>query len=480
MQQAVDFILKIAKLGARLFLRHLIFCMSDALVDPLNPLCWLNALDSQHFPVLLDSCLPGAPFGRYSVIAARPLRYFVANTADALEEWERQADGSYRLKTIQRGPVAAVLSAITSCVALPTPSNNGFNGGLIGLLNYDLGQLQQGVPLQDERRHALSRVIDMPLAWVGDYDHAVVIDHHEEQVLYIGDAAQWQPGLPPTGEPLKPDTAMQTSLDGRQYEQRMRRLKDYIAAGDCYQVNLTRQFDAPWPHAPLATYARLRNATPMPFSAYFDLGNTQLLSLSPERFLRIADGCMETKPIKGTRPRSVDVVEDEQLKQSLLRSEKDRAENLMIVDLLRNDLGRSAVPGSVKVPKLFDLESFANVHQLVSTVTAQLRAEETPLGALLKAFPGGSITGAPKRRAMEIIAELEPHRRGPYCGSIFYQDVTGLLDSNILIRTMAIQDEHLWTWAGGGIVWDSETAAEFEETHDKIRSLLSALGLELP
>ncbi|WLD59356.1 aminodeoxychorismate synthase component I [Salinispirillum sp. LH 10-3-1] len=454
--------------------------MSDALIDPLNPLCWLSALDSQHFPVLLDSCLPGAPFGRYSVVAAMPQRYFVVTTLQALEEWERQADGSYRLTNIQRGSVIAALSAIQSRVALPTKPNGGFNGGLIGLLNYDLGQLQQGVPLQDHRRQTLSRVIDMPLAWVGDYDHAVVIDHQEQRVLYIGDAAQWQPTLPPRDVAMASDTVVHTSLDQHQYEQRMQRLKDYIAAGDCYQVNLTRQFDAPWPNAPLATYARLRNATPMPFSAYLDLGNTQLLSLSPERFLRIADGQMETKPIKGTRPRSPDPKEDEALKQSLLQSTKDRAENLMIVDLLRNDLGRSAVPGSVKVPKLFDLESFANVHQLVSTVTATLSPGETPLGALLKAFPGGSITGAPKRRAMEIIAELEPHQRGPYCGSIFYQDVTGLLDSNILIRTMAIQDNHLWTWAGGGIVWDSETAAEFEETHDKIRSLLASLGLALP
>ncbi|MFY0663293.1 MAG: aminodeoxychorismate synthase component I [Natronospirillum sp.] len=454
--------------------------MSDALTDHLNPLCWLSSMNSQHFPVLLDSCLPGAPFGRYSVVAAMPQRYFVATSWHALEEWVRDKDGSYYLSAIQRGSVMASLSAVRSQVRVPKQTNGGFNGGLIGVLNYDLGQLMHAVPLQDERLRSLSRVVDMPLAWVGDYDHAVVIDHHEQHVMCIGEAVNWHPGDPPTESAQFANDAVQTSLDRVQYEQRMRSLKDYIAAGDCYQVNLTRQFDVPWLHTPLDTYARLRNATPMPFSAYMDLGKTQLLSLSPERFLRIADGQMETKPIKGTRPRSPDPKEDEALKQSLQNSAKDRAENLMIVDLLRNDLGRSAVPGSVKVPKLFDLESFANVHQLVSTVTATLSPDETPLGALLKAFPGGSITGAPKRRAMEIIAELEPHRRGPYCGSIFYQDVTGMLDSNILIRTMAIQDEHLWTWAGGGIVWDSETAAEFEETHDKIRSLLSALGLALP
>lgn len=454
--------------------------MSDTLADPLNPLCWLNSLSSQSFPVLLDSCLPGSPFGRYSVVAASPQRYFVATSWQALEEWVRAADGSYYLSSLQRGPIAATLSTVRSHTNLPEQTIGGFNGGLIGVLNYDLGQLMHAVPLQDERLQSLSRVVDMPLAWVGDYDHAVVIDHHEQRVIYIGEAGSWKPSEPPVESIPPTSNAVHTSLDRAQYKQRMSRLKDYIAAGDCYQVNLTRQFDVPWPHAPLDTYARLRNATPMPFSAYVDLGKTQLLSLSPERFLRIAHGQMETKPIKGTRPRSPDPKEDEALKQALQGSAKDRAENLMIVDLLRNDLGRSAVPGSVKVPKLFDLESFANVHQLVSTVTATLSPDETPLGALLKAFPGGSITGAPKRRAMEIIAELEPHRRGPYCGSIFYQDVTGVLDSNILIRTMAIQDEHLWTWAGGGIVWDSETSAEFEETHDKIRSLLSALGLALP
>lgn len=457
--------------------------MSEPIIDPFNPLCWLSACAPAQHPVVLDSCLPGAPFGRFSVVAAQPQRYYVATTALALEEWVRQQNGDYSLAGVRRGPVVAALAELRSKVNAPEQTNAGFNGGLIGLLTYDLGQLAQGIALQDERLQTLGRVVDLPLAWVGDYDRAVVIDHHLQQVLFVGEAKHWQPGPPPAPIHATQEdalsSALNVSLDSLQYSDRMRRLKDYIAAGDCYQVNLTRQFDAPWPHAARSTYARLRQATPMPFSAFMDLGDTQVLSLSPERFLRVDNGRMETKPIKGTRPRSSLPERDNALKLELQHSEKDRAENVMIVDLLRNDLGRSAVAGSVQVPKLFDIESFANVHQMVSTVTAQLRADETALSALLKAFPGGSITGAPKRRAMEIIAELEPHRRGPYCGSLFYQDVSGRLDSNILIRTMAIQDHHLWTWAGGGIVWDSETTAEFEETHDKIRSLLSALGLAL-
>lgn len=460
--------------------------MVDTPFDPLNPVHWLAGLQHLPFTVALDSCQPGAPFGKFSVVAALPARYFVAHHAQALEEWVRQPDGTYHCTRTHRGSVAATLANLQSQVE-PTDESlfdkSGFCGGLIGFLSYELGQLMQGVAIADPRRQTIAEVFESPLAWVGDFDHAVVLDHETQQTYFLGMAQQWQPQ--PLTVPLallaKPGhRTMNTSLSASQYQARMARLKDYIAAGDCYQVNLTRQFDAPWPHAALTTYAHLRAATPMPFAAYVDLGDSQLLSLSPERFLHIAQGVMETKPIKGTRPRSADPKIDQALRDALLHSTKDRAENVMIVDLLRNDLGRSAVPGSVQVPKLFDLESFANVHQLVSTVTAKLQPEQSPLGALLQAFPGGSITGAPKRRAMEIIAELEPHRRGPYCGSIFYQSANGTLDSNIMIRTLGLQNGHLWAWAGGGIVWDSDATAEFEETHDKIRHLVEALGLTLP
>lgn len=454
--------------------------MTSAPARTLAPLQWLTAIQDQPFPVLFDSGHPDAPFGRYAILAAEPRCYWTALDADTLQTWHRQPAGGYRPGKISRGPVLQQFAALQSGVPVPTAAadNGVFNGGLIGLLPYESGAGAQGI-------ESPARPPELPAAmlwgWVGDYDRALVIDHQENRLYRIGDCLHWQPASPAApAPPADVGAILRTRLERPDYLQRLQRIQQYLRAGDIYQVNLTRHFWHPWQQDPVSTFARLRQATPMPFGGYLDLGDAQLLSLSPERFLQVRDGQLETRPIKGTRPRGADPATDEKLRTELQHSEKDRAENLMIVDLLRNDLGRSAAIGSVRVPRLFDIESFANVHQLVSTITARLPATTSPLQALAQAFPGGSITGAPKRRAMEIIAELEPHRRGPYCGSLFYQDVTGRLDSNILIRSVVLAQGQLNIWSGGGIVWDSDPAAEFQETHDKIGRLASALGLELP
>ncbi|MCH8552745.1 MAG: aminodeoxychorismate synthase component I [Natronospirillum sp.] len=455
--------------------------MTLAADKSLDPLAWLNGLRERAFPVLLDSGQPGAPFGRYAILAAEPKRYWQAEDANTLAVWQRQqdADGKpiYQLAERLHGPVLGRLAELQSAVTPPTQDNGGFNGGLIGLLPYELGSAAQQVS-RDTTTSGLPASLHW--GWVGDYDRAIVIDHAFGTVHRLGQSDDWQPAaahIPPLEEG---HTRLDTSLDRTAYLERMARIRNYLQAGDIYQVNLTRRFTTPWSLDPVATFTHLRSATPMPFAGYLDLGEAQVLSLSPERFLQVKDGTLETKPIKGTRPRGKTAEADGRLRDDLFSSLKDRAENLMIVDLLRNDLGRTAVTGSVRVPRLFDIESFANVHQLVSTITARLPAETPPLQALLQAFPGGSITGAPKKRAMEIITELEPHTRGPYCGSLFYQDVTGRLDSNILIRTAALSGGELSIWSGGGIVWDSDPAAEYQETHDKIGRLVEALGLKLP
>lgn len=258
------------------------------------------------------------------------------------------------------------------------------------------------------------------------------------------------------------------------------RVIEYIHAGDIFQANLTQQMRAPVPDGlpDLALYARLRALSPSPFAAFLRCGaDMSVLSASPERFLSLApDGRVETRPIKGTRPRGADPAEDAALAAELLASPKDRAENLMIVDLLRNDLSRVSQVGSVKVPVLCGLETFASVHHLVSVVESRLKAGLGPVDLLKACFPGGSITGAPKIRAMEIIHELEPTPRGVYCGSVAWIGFDGAMDSSIVIRTITRKGDTLLAQAGGGIVADSDPAAEYEESLVKLSPLLRALS----
>jgi len=258
------------------------------------------------------------------------------------------------------------------------------------------------------------------------------------------------------------------------YEGAAQRVLEYIAAGDCYQVNLSHRLTVPLTGEPWGLYERLRGISPAPYAAYLDCGDHQVLSASPELFLRIRDGQVETRPIKGTRPRGRTPEEDAALAAELLSSAKDRAELLMIVDLERNDLGRVCEYGSVHVPDLFRLESYSNVHHLVATVRGTVRPELGPLDCLRAAFPGGSITGAPKIRAMEIIEELEPVRRGVYTGAIGWMDGRGNAEWNIAIRTMVAQAGQVHLYAGGGIVADSDPAAEFDETMVKAEAMLRA------
>jgi para-aminobenzoate synthetase component 1 len=252
-------------------------------------------------------------------------------------------------------------------------------------------------------------------------------------------------------------------------------VQKYLHEGDCYQVNLAQRYSAHATGDAYPAYLELRRNSPAPWSAFLDWPHAQILCASPERFLRVQHGLVQTKPIKGTRPRSADVAEDARLKDDLLRHPKDRAENLMIVDLLRNDLGKSCEPGSIQTTNLFEVESYANVHHLVSTIEGRLQSGKTALDLLRECFPGGSITGAPKLRAMEIIEQLEPQRRGIYCGAIGYVGYDGAMDTNIAIRTLVYSSGVIRCWAGGGIVADSTCEAEYQETRDKARAMLELL-----
>ena len=265
------------------------------------------------------------------------------------------------------------------------------------------------------------------------------------------------------------------TLSEPEYKEAIRAVKRYIVSGDCYQTNFTQHFSAQFSGDLWPAYLALRQAVGSPYSAFWQWRDQALLCVSPERFISIKDRQAETKPIKGTIKRGSDPEQDLQHAEQLMASTKDRAENLMIVDLLRNDLSRNSEPGSIRVPKLFELESFANVHHLVSTVTGVLAENSTPLDMLRDSFPGGSITGAPKKRAMEIIEQLEPVRRSVYCGSIGYISANQNMDSNIAIRTLIADGDRLHCWGGGGIVADSEESKEYQESIDKIKALLEAL-----
>ncbi|WP_416412367.1 aminodeoxychorismate synthase component 1 [Pantoea sp. App145] len=350
-----------------------------------------------------------------------------------------------------------------------------FQGGAIGLFGYDLGRRFEYLP------QLAQQDLNTPDMAVGIYDWALIADHHQQKLTLValGDPeARWQwlqAQTAPAVQPFALTSEWQSNLSFDEYAQRFAAVQAYIQAGDCYQVNLAQRFQASYRGDEWQAFQRLNETNRAPFSAFLRLPKSAILSLSPERFLSLQQRVIETRPIKGTRPRMADPQADRLQAQELASAEKDRAENLMIVDLLRNDIGRVAEPGSVSVPELFVVEPFPAVHHLVSTVRAQLPATLAATDLLRACFPGGSITGAPKIRAMEIIEELEPHRRNAWCGSIGYLSLCGRMDTSITIRTLIAENQQLYCAAGGGLVADSVVAAEYQETLHKVNRILPSL-----
>jgi para-aminobenzoate synthetase component 1 len=328
----------------------------------------------------------------------------------------------------------------------------------------------------------------MPDMAVGIYDWALVLDHQTQTACLVShrrfpETAALLPQLLRRLQNLPPLPADTFRVQGRvasnftldSYALAFAAVQAYLQAGDCYQINLAQRFSAQAEGDAFGAYLALRNLSPAPYSAFLNLPHAQILCASPECFVSVRDGDVRTRPIKGTRPRGDDARRDRLLAEELRNHPKDRAENLMIVDLLRNDLGKSCVPGSVHVPELFGVETFANVHHLVSTVEGRLAPGRDALDVLRDCFPGGSVTGAPKLRAMQIIEQLEPHRRGVYCGAIGYVGFDGNMDCNIAIRTLVHSGGRIRCWAGGGIVADSVMESEYRETLDKASAMLELL-----
>lgn len=429
--------------------------------------------------IWLDSGKPRSLSGRFDIITAQP------DTVLETRGLTTRIITRSAAKTTDDDPFQLAQELLASSGLTETGfSGYPFVGGLAGYFGYDLGRRIEVLP------DLLPKVDGLPDMRLGHYSWALVLNHSSQKSwlcfrnhcspVLRADILNRLKNVPEQiSEPgYSTEYAFNPSMAKQDYLAAVASIKDYIGRGDCYQVNLARHFSAAFDGDSWTLYRQLRRVLPSPYSCYYRWGNSNqaALSLSPERFLKLSMGQVESKPIKGTARRGTTVEEDQQNAIELLNSAKNRAENLMIVDLLRNDLGKTCEPGSIRVPKLFALESFPNVHHLVSTVTGKLRADETALTLLRGCFPGGSITGAPKKRAMEIIEELESCRRSLYCGSIGYISDSGRMDTNIAIRTLLADGDKLHCWGGGGIVADSVADSEFQETLDKIRVLIHPRG----
>lgn len=439
---------------------------------------YFEAIRHKEWPAFLDSNHKAHSNARFDIQTAAPFITLMTlgdNTLITYDSGETQLSNDDPFHLLQR-----ILQQYQ-----PThKSDLPFCGGALGYFAYDLGRRLEVLPtLAQDVEH-------IPSMAIGIYDWAIVSDHKlkkcwlvsygftaDTQTIWDGLVKQLQQAtLVKNQAKFNVTSELRHNFNRKDYYHAFDKIQHYIREGDCYQVNLAKRFEVDAQGEPWAVYQALRQQNPAPFSAYFSMPHVALLSSSPERLLKMKDQHVETKPIKGTRPRDLkDVKRDKMLADELQSSIKDRAENVMIIDLLRNDLGKVCELGSIKVPTPFELESFATVHHLVSTITGNLAEHHDATSLLRACFPGGSITGAPKLRAMEIIEELEPHQRGIYCGSIAYIDFDGTMDSNITIRTLVYSDNRLRFWAGGGIVADSQADAEYQEINDKAATMFALI-----
>ena len=423
---------------------------------------------------LLDSCYSEAGLGRYDILTASPLKLDLPMVPASATENELIA----YFNTINRIADEEIGISDKNCVDQP------FVGGLLGFLDYDLG-----LPINKVSKHPKISTPKKASAHLEGYCWAIIQDHKKKTCVLAS--------LPSLQERTRVDilnrvrshyskpkkdsfmllTPFKSNMNSGDYHDAFLKVKRYILEGDCYQINLAMQFEASYEGDPWEAYKKLRTISASPFSAYIqESPDTGILCLSPERFLSFDRGNIKTSPIKGTRPRKSDPSEDDIQRMDLLHSEKDRAENLMIVDLLRNDLGKVCIPGSINAESLFEVKTYSTVHHLVSTISGRLQEDNNIFDLIYGCFPGGSITGAPKRRAMEIINELEPSPRSAYCGSVMYFSANGRMDSNIAIRTLKYTEGRIACWGGGGIVADSIWEEEYQEIYDKIGPFLKGLN----
>ncbi len=426
-------------------------------------------------------------YGRYSILGSNPK--IILRAKNRLIEVIKNGE----LNQYEGNPLETVDETIKSFGSLQNSDYSWlpFTGGAVGYFGYDLNRQIEKLPdiaLDDQ---------GIPDIYLGFYTEAVIIDHRDKRayaVAYVTEGSRdsepkavgrlnrlilkinKSTRLGSNGENGRAADSLTSNFTRREYRRIINKAKEYIAKGDIFQVNLAQRFSADLKINHFTLYKRLRESNPAPFGAFLNYKNLSILSSSPERFMFVDDRYVETRPIKGTRPRYSDKIKDSLSINELCASEKDAAEHTMIVDVLRNDLGRVCEFGSIAAPEFMVVESYKAVHHLVSTVIGKLRGGVGAVDLLRAGFPGGSITGAPKIRAMEIIEELEPHRRNIYTGAIGYISSNGKMDTSIAIRTITAVGNKACLQVGGGIVADSNADAEYEETIDKARALFHALG----
>ncbi|WNO61295.1 aminodeoxychorismate synthase component I [Rheinheimera sp. MMS21-TC3] len=446
---------------------------------PNNLLHYFSYFADKPWSMLLDSAANQHINSRYDILVAKPIATLQASNGQVTLvdlQTNTQTEGA---------PFALLQQGLNQFFPNKVATELPFIGGALGYFGYDLGRYIETLP------SLAKQDIDLPDMAIGFYTWALILDKQQQQlwcVDYNGNAQErWQnlkqtfnsnnnaSTAAPKPRPFSLTSQWQSNMDKASYQQKFEQIQQYLLSGDCYQINLAQRFNAHYQGDEWQAYLKLRDSNAAPFSAFIRTEQGCVLSVSPERLLQLHNKQVETKPIKGTRPRGFCAMTDEIEVNNLRNSAKDRAENVMIVDLLRNDIGKVCQPGSVAVPSLFAIESFPAVHHLVSTITGTLADNYTAVDLLQAAFPGGSITGAPKVRAMEIIEQLEPHRRSVYCGSIGYINANGDMDSNITIRTLVCNQQQIYCWAGGGIVADSNVDSEFQETLDKVNKILPTL-----
>ncbi len=435
----------------------------------------------KHMPysLLLDSSDRKHPNSRYSFVMCSPIETIEAiNGEITVTNWEQKL-------SITGDPFLLLQSRIKSwiCDTKHIPNMPPFQGGAAGLFGYDLGRYLEDLPAIAA---SCGSVPDMA---VGIYDQVLAHDHLLKKSYIFTHARSEDEAVKkreflielfskdikaPKYKANKLDWS--SNFDKKSYKEQVQKVINYIHDGDVFQANISQRFDAELPDDfdPFIHYLHMREVNPAPFSAYMNIGNIKIASTSPERFITARDRNVETCPIKGTRPHVSDFTQDCAYKKELSSSEKDRSENTMIVDLMRNDLSKVCEEHSVDVSGLCELETFASVHHLVSTIQAKLSHDKNALDLLRACFPGGSITGAPKIRAMEIIEELEPTRRSAYCGSIGYIGFDDYMDTNILIRTLVYEDNKVSLQTGGGVVADSNPSEEYQETLDKAYAIFNS------
>ena len=458
-----------------------------------DPLIAFGKLSHLPWACFLDSASPSKNLGHYSYIAVDPFLKISSKNNSVLINNTPSQDG----------PFLTLRKILDIYKIKKNPNLPPFQGGLVGFFSYDLCHQIEHLPRNKDD-------MDFPDLKLGAYDLVIAFDlinkkswiisnifpsqnpqEKNKKIKKIIDLLNSNRPLPSLNNlnlnlnsTINP-SEIRSNFEKSDYEQAVQKTINYIFEGDIFQANISQRFSCPINNlTPFQLYCRLRKINPAPFAAYLnydDLANNlannlTIVSASPERFLKLENGSIETRPIKGTRPRGQSQEEDQKLAQELEASEKDKAENTMIVDLLRNDLSKVCKNNTVKVTQLCQLETYASVHHLVSSVIGELASDKGPIDLLEAAFPGGSITGAPKIRAMEIITEIEPTARGPYCGSLGYISFNGDMDMSVIIRTYAIKNNTISFQVGGGIVADSTPEKEYQETLVKADALIKALS----